>query len=103
MHMPDDLSNGTTNDQQIRAVIREFILQKLLAGEEAINLTDATPLVSGGIIDSMNALKVGLFLEKSFGIKLAPEQLADPENLETVVAIASLVESEMARQEGARE
>jgi acyl carrier protein len=86
---------GAIDEQAIKARIHEFILAKLLAGEAPISLTDTTPLVSGGVIDSINSLKVGLFLEKAFSIKLAPEELANPENLETITAITRLVTSQL--------
>jgi acyl carrier protein len=84
------------DEKGVRDRIQEFILGKLLAGEDPINLTETTPLVSGGIIDSMNSLKVGLFLEKGFGIKISPAELANPENMETIVSITRLVLSKVA-------
>jgi acyl carrier protein len=82
---------------EVRNRIHEFILTKFLAGDEAVNLTDTTPLVSGGVIDSMNAMKVGLFLEKAFAVRIAPEELASPENMETIEAMTRLVLSKMRR------
>jgi acyl carrier protein len=80
---------------EISQRIHAFILDKLLEGEEPVNLTENTPLVSGGVIDSVNALRVGLFLEKAFSIKIAPEELADPENMETIAGITRLVVSKI--------
>ena len=84
-------------DSEVRELIHKFILTKLLANEEPINLTDTTPLVSGGVIDSLNALKVGLFLEKAFSIKIAPDELVDPENLETIDDMTQFVLSKIQR------
>jgi acyl carrier protein len=83
---------------QIQGLIHKFILTKLLPGEDPINLIETTPLVSGGVIDSLNTLQVGLFLEKAFSIKISPEELANPENLETITAITSLVISKIQRR-----
>jgi acyl carrier protein len=77
--------------QAVSARIHTFILDTLLAGEDPITLTSQTPLVSSGIIDSLNSLRVGLFLENTFGIEIAPEELSDPEHLETIVAMTRLV------------
>jgi acyl carrier protein len=85
-----------SDDQEVRKRIREFILSKFLAGEDSINLSDDTPLVSGGIIDSTNSLKVALFVEKTFSVRLTPEELANPDNLETVSALSKLVTAKMA-------
>src|SRR5262245_39019968 len=73
-------SNRGRTGPDIGKRIHEFILAKFLEGEDPINLTDSTPLVSGGIIDSMNSLKLGVFLEKAFSIDIAPEELTNPEN-----------------------
>ena len=79
------------DEADVKKRIHDFILAKLLAGEEPVNLTDPTPLVSGGMIDSIKSLKIGLFLEKAFGVQIAPQELANPDNLETIAAIAALV------------
>jgi acyl carrier protein len=81
----------------IKSQIHQFILAKVLSGEDPVNLTETTPLVSGGIIDSINVLKVGLFLEKAFSIKIAPEDLANPENIETIASMTRLVMSKVPR------
>jgi acyl carrier protein len=95
--MSHQQSSVTDVDREIRQRIREYILLKFLPGEDPQILTDTTPLVSGGVIDSMNSLKVGLFLEKTFSIRIAPEELTNPENLETIPAIARLVASKLSR------
>jgi acyl carrier protein len=86
-----DRGVAAADKQAIGAQILTFILDALLAGEEPVTLTPQTPLVSSGIIDSLNSLRVGLFLEKTFGIEIAPEELADPENLESIEAMTRLV------------
>jgi acyl carrier protein len=93
--MAEEAAGKAYGEEEIKQHIHRFILTKLLEGEDSVNLTDTTPLVSGGIIDSLNSLKVGLFLEKAFSIKIAPEELTDPENLETIIALTRLVRSKM--------
>lgn len=93
--MADRPLTNVRDETEIRERIHKFILTKLLEGEDPVKLTDTTPLVSGGVIDSLNSLKVGLFLEKDFAIKIAPEELADPENMETIAAMMRLVKSKM--------
>jgi acyl carrier protein len=95
--MANESSTNIRDEKEISELIHKFILAKLLAGEDPINLTDTTPLVSGGVIDSLSSLKVGLFLEKAFSIRIAPEELANPENMETIVAITRLVTSKIQR------
>jgi acyl carrier protein len=89
--MAEQRTAAADNAQDISARIHAFVLDTLLADEDPVTLTPQTPLVSSGIIDSLNSLRVGLFLEKTFGIEIAPEELADPENLESIVAMTRLV------------
>jgi acyl carrier protein len=93
--MANEPSTSGRGVKEIEEHIQQFILTKFLDGEDPINLTTTTPLVSGGIIDSLNSLKLGLFLEKTFSIKIAPEELSNPENMETIAAITELVTSKM--------
>ena len=89
--MADDSSAAIRDEKQIKARLHEYILSKLLEGEEPINLTDTTPLVSSGIIDSLNSVQVGTFIEQMCSVKLAPEELVKPENMETIESITKLV------------
>ena len=93
--MDNEMLPNRPGENEIKARIHTFILNKLLEGEDPINLTDTTPLVSGGVIDSLNALKVGLFLENAFSVKITPEELTDPENMETISAMTKLVASKL--------
>jgi len=73
-------------------VVKRYILEEFLQGEDPANLTSTTPLLTGGIIDSVSTLKLVMFLEKEFGIVIEPFE-ADEENLDTLEAILALVES----------
>jgi acyl carrier protein len=91
--MANESSTTARDEKDIRSRIHGFILTEFLRGENPGTLTDTTPLVSGGIIDSLSSLQLGLFLEETFAIKLAPEELVSPSNLETIDAITKLVTS----------
>ena len=58
-----------TTEAMVQAV-KGFILDEFLPGEPAENLTGNTPLISGGILDSIATLKLVMFLEEKFGIVL---------------------------------
>ncbi|MEX2123338.1 MAG: acyl carrier protein [Woeseia sp.] len=79
----------------IQSTIKDFILREFLPGEDPDELTHSTPLVSGGILDSIATIKLVLFLEERFGIKLQAHE-ADAEHLDTLAAIAQLVHSKRA-------
>jgi acyl carrier protein len=72
--------------------IQEFILKEFLPGEDPAQLTPSTPLVTGGILDSIATLKLVSFLEEEFGIELQAHE-ADVEHLDTLEKIAALVGS----------
>ena len=53
-------------------------------------LTDTTPLITGGILDSLATLKLIAFLEERFGITMQAHE-TDPEHLDTITLITQLV------------
>lgn len=76
----------------IESTVKDYILQEFLPGEDPAELTDSTPLVTGGVLDSVATIKLVMFLEERFGIKLEAHE-ADAENLDTLSSIARLVRS----------
>jgi acyl carrier protein len=81
--------------QDIKATVKTFILNEFLPGEEPAALTDTTPLMTTGILDSIAVLKVVTFLENQFHITIEPHE-AVVENLNTVSDIGGLVMSKKA-------
>ena len=78
--------------QEVKEIVRGYILNEFLPGENPAALTDSTPLITGGILDSLATLKLVVFLEQRFQIKIqAHETMAD--YLNTVSDIAQLVDS----------
>jgi acyl carrier protein len=78
------------NEQDIKATLKNFILQEYLPGEDPAALTDTTPLMTTGILDSIAVLKVVSFLEDKFGVTIEAHE-AVIENLNTLSDIAQLV------------
>jgi acyl carrier protein len=79
---------------QIANTVKEYILKEFLPGEDPEELTDSTPLITGGILDSIATLKLVGFLEEQYNIKLQAHEL-DAEHLGTISDIVSLVGSKM--------
>jgi len=50
---------------------------------DASNLRDDQPFLESGVVDSTGMLEIIMFLESSYGIKVAPEEMT-PENLDSV-------------------
>lgn len=76
--------------QEIQGQVKAFILKEFLPGENPDGLNDSTPLVTGGILDSLATLKLVLFLEETYGVTFEAHDL-DAEHLDTITAIAKLV------------
>ena len=74
--------------------IKTFILEQFLPDEDPEELTDATDLVGGGIMDSLATLKLVSFLEESYNISIDPRDM-NMENLRTIDSISTLVESKL--------
>ena len=76
--------------QGIHDTVKTFILEQFLPGEDPNELTDDTPLMTTGILDSLATLKLVTFLEEKFDIAVEAHE-ADAENLNTLELITDLV------------
>ena len=76
--------------EEIKSAVKEFILKEFLPGENPDNLKDSTGLISDGILDSMATLKLIMFLEESYDIQMAPDEMGQ-EQLNSIETIANLV------------
>jgi acyl carrier protein len=74
--------------------IRAFVVENYLFGEEG-KLGNSDSFMESGIIDSPGILELVRFLEATFGIKVADEELI-PDNLDSVEKIASFVGAKLA-------
>jgi acyl carrier protein len=76
----------------ISPAVKTFILDEFLPGEDPSELTMETPLITGGILDSIATLKLVLFLEERWRVKLAAHETS-PDHLDTIARITGLVRS----------
>ncbi len=76
--------------EDIAKVVQHFILREFLPGEDPSELTDQTPLITGGILDSISTLKLVVFLEEHFAITVEAYE-AGVEHLDTVRQITALI------------
>jgi acyl carrier protein len=74
----------------IQQEVQEFILSEFLPGEDPSELTESTPLITGGILDSISTLKLVVFLEEHFGVTIEAHE-AGVEHLDSVGQIAQLI------------
>jgi acyl carrier protein len=76
---------------QLREAVREYILREFLPGERPDKLGDTTPLITGGILDSLGTLRLIAFLEESYNIEVGADEVVT-DNLNTVALITTFIE-----------
>lgn len=74
--------------------VKTFVLNEFLPGEDPAALTPTTPLITGGILDSIATLKLVAFLEETYHVQLEPHEV-DADNLDTLELIQRLITSKM--------
>ena len=74
----------------VKAKVREFVIQNFMFGEGG-QFTDGESFLEAGIIDSTGVLELVGFLEATFGIAVADEELV-PANLDSVDNVVRFVQ-----------
>ena len=78
--MPHDISGA----------LRRFIGENFMFQEELKSLGDDASFLENGIIDSTGVLELVCFLENTFNIEVADEEML-PENLDSIRAVSAYV------------
>ncbi|HRH86374.1 MAG TPA: acyl carrier protein [Rubrivivax sp.] len=78
----------------IKQQVKDYIMSEFLPGESPDELTDSTPLITGGILDSIATLKLVLFMEERWRVSFEPHEV-DRENLDTLDLITALLRSKL--------
>jgi acyl carrier protein len=68
----------------------EFIEKNLVGSENPTPITDSTPLIDQGIINSMGLMQVIGFVEDRTGVRVSDDEVT-PDNFQTVVSIEAMV------------
>ena len=72
--------------------VREFILTRFLVGEDPENLLPSTPLITSGLLDSLQRLDLVYFLEERYDLTFKAHEV-EPSRMDTIEGIARLVET----------
>jgi acyl carrier protein len=78
--------------QTIQKTVKEYVLETFLPGEDPESLAADTPLISGGILDSISTLKLVTFLEETYGVEFQAHEISS-DNLETLTDIANTIQA----------
>ena len=73
---------------------RQYVLDHFLVGEDPDNLTLATPLVTGGIVDSLGLLDLVAFIEETYGVEFQAHEV-DPTQFDTLASINALLQRKL--------
>ncbi len=97
------LSAGTTllletieslpeNVESIKGALKEYVLKEFLPGEDPEALADDTPLITGGIMDSIATIKFSLFVEEQYGVELQAHELS-ADYIDTLSGMATVIQA----------
>lgn len=86
-------------NDDIRGTLKTFVLNEFMAGEPETALAVDDDLLDLGLIDSMGALDIAGFIERSYGFKVEDDDI-NLTNFRTVNALASFVERKLAETGG---
>lgn len=86
-------------DKDIARSLTEYITADVAIAVPAAPLTRDFPLIEGGVLDSLGLFKVIAFIEDSFAVRIAPEEIQF-ENFATIGAITRLVRCKQSQPSG---
>lgn len=74
----------------IKERVRAYIIEEFADEEDTGPISDTTPLLSSGIVDSVSALQLVGFLETTYGFSFQAHEV-DQDNLDNLALIESFV------------
>lgn len=78
----------------IVSTVKDFIMTEFLPGEDPNELTPATALMSGGILDSLATLRLVSFIEEQYNVQVEPHEMG-AEYFDSLTEIAKLIQSKL--------
>jgi len=87
-------------EMESRTALRQFIVETFLFGD-GDGVKDDTSFLENGVIDSTGILDLIMFMEETFHIKIADEEVV-PENFDSIQCLVSFLDRKvaLAAQEG---
>ena len=74
--------------------VRSFLAENFLLSSDGFTLGDDASLLEAGVVDSTGVLEVIFFVEETFGVEVADDEIV-PDNFDTVNKMAAYIESKM--------
>jgi len=83
---------------EIKTAVRQFIAENVLLGVHQTTIDDATPLITGGLIDSIGMIGLVAFLEQRFQVEFVPREVS-AHSLNTLAQIEELIQKKLASRD----
>lgn len=80
--------------QDIKATVRDYILQNFLMGDLGVQLKDDQSFLDHRIIDSTGFIELVTFLETTWKLRIQDEEMI-PENLDSLDNIERFIRSKL--------
>jgi acyl carrier protein len=77
------------NRIEIERLLIRYLAEEKLDGDES-QLTNTTPLLAWGILDSLGVVELTAFIQSRLGVAIPADDVT-AENMESVAAVAALV------------
>ncbi len=87
------------NGDELGLTIRTFVVEELLGGDAPADLTDETPLLSSGLVDSIGLEQLLFFFEDELGLTIEDADLKAA-HFETISSIRRLLERKLESSPG---
>jgi acyl carrier protein len=86
------------SSNRICRTVKEYILSEFLPGEDPETLSNDTPLITGGILDSIKVMKLVVFLEETHGLEFQAHEIS-AEHIDTLERITRIVQTKIGNSE----
>ena len=86
---------------ELTQVVRDYVIREYLEEGDDREITETTPLITGGIVDSFSMVSLKRFVEKKYAIQI-PDACATPDAFDSVQSIVALVRRYQEAKAGAR-
>ena len=80
---------------QPRQRVKRYILENFLFTDDESAFADADSLIRAGIVDSTGIHELVMFIEESFGLSIAPEEMI-PANFDSILAVDAFIGRKLA-------
>ena len=77
------------NINEMKELVLKYVIKEYIDDDD-VKITNETPLISSGYVDSFSMVSLLVFLENRFRIKIPPSK-ATPEAFDSVNSIVALV------------